>query len=968
MADSFSSPVYSGTRWSQLSAWEIKNRSAFQSAKRFRSTNGYYALSYTNTAGTNWLTPAPSSATITNSTSRVDIVYSTTGLAAGTYTGQVAITGFDSTFGFTAANSPQTFTVVMEVMELTLSTTVMTNSVMFGGNASPQSFSISNTGGGSFNYTNTSLTNWITVAPAAGALSAGVSQVITNTYPTASLGLGTHTGIVEVASTSGGGATQTVSVIMQVMDLQAPLGLTNNVMKGHSSSQTFNVANLGGGELSYTIGTNSYDWVSLSQTNGVLTNASSQTITVNYAPNLPTGVTTGFLTVASSSGGGVTQDVSLTVNVSDLWRDPGGLTNTIMPGYVPPDQSFVLVNTGAGTIDYLVASDANWVTPAPTNGALGSGQTNTITLTYGSTTNWQVGTSNATVTVFSTNGGGATQTVAIVFYVVELMPPSGVTASKGTYADKIRVTWTAVSNALGYQVWRNMASDTTTASNLVATTDTVYDDTTALQDVTYYYWLKSTNSQGVSAFSVSDTGTRSMGVPPAPTGVIASDGTYTDRVAVAWQAAQGAIGYEVWRNLAMDSNTATKISSPDPTGMSYNDISAAGVRYYYWVKSKGSNDLTSAFSAPDTGWRALSASGITASEGLRREIRITWDEVSGATRYELWRNRVEDLASAELLTNGTVIIAYRDLNVEPSIIYFYWVKAVCDLETKISGPDTGWCSGRKWDFSGDGRADAWYYSASGGRWYVVPTSNVVHTVVFGGVGMVAVPDDYDGDGKSDPAVYEESSGTWMVMMSASGYAIESAGAFGASGYTAVPGDYDGDGKADPAIYEETMGAWYALLSGSGYAMESAIGFGAPGYRAVPADYDGDGKTDPAVYQESFGNWFLMLSSSGYVPQYVHFGASGYAPVPGEYTGLGLADIAVYHEASGYWYILSGMDESEPAISVQFGAPGYAPISADYDGDGFDDVAVFYRDRHDALWYLRKSREGFQIISGREHRP
>ena len=37
--DSFSSPVYSGTRWSQLSAWEIKNRSAFQSAKRFRSTS-----------------------------------------------------------------------------------------------------------------------------------------------------------------------------------------------------------------------------------------------------------------------------------------------------------------------------------------------------------------------------------------------------------------------------------------------------------------------------------------------------------------------------------------------------------------------------------------------------------------------------------------------------------------------------------------------------------------------------------------------------------------------------------------------------------------------------------------------------------------------------------------------------------------------------------------------------------------
>jgi hypothetical protein len=37
----FRVPVYSGTRWSQLSAWETKYRSAFLSAKRFRSTTRF---------------------------------------------------------------------------------------------------------------------------------------------------------------------------------------------------------------------------------------------------------------------------------------------------------------------------------------------------------------------------------------------------------------------------------------------------------------------------------------------------------------------------------------------------------------------------------------------------------------------------------------------------------------------------------------------------------------------------------------------------------------------------------------------------------------------------------------------------------------------------------------------------------------------------------------------------------------
>ena len=635
-----------------------------------------------------------------------------------------------------------------------------------------------------------------------------------------------------------------------------------------------------------------------------------------------------------------------------------------MVGLTPTDQSFTLVNPGQAPLTYTLATNAPWVTCAdPAAGVLTGPGTNTIAVSYATATDWQAGVSNALITMVSTSDGGATQTVAVVMNVLAEIPtPTGVTASDGTYADKVRVTWTTVTNATGYQVWRNTADSTATAENLVATAAITYDDTTASPDVIYYYWVKSTNSLGISLFSASAAGCRTL---EAPTGVIASDGTYTDKVSVAWQTIPGAAIYEVWRNATLDTSTAEKISSSNLTVAAYDDtLAAGGVRYYYWVKARGTTDCVSAFSVPDTGWRALVAAGMSASDGLRREIRVTWTATEGATSYELWRNLTADIESAVRLTNGTVQ-AYRDLDVSPTVIYFYWVKAICDLGITISGPDTGWCRGGKWDFGGDGRADAWYYYAASGRWYVVPTSNVVQTTVFGGPGIVAVPEDYDGDGKTDPAIYEEQSGTWMAMLSGSGYATVSATGFGVPGYQAAVGDYDGDGKADPAVYEEITGNWMVMLSGNGYAVASATGFGAPGYQPVPEDYDGDGKTDPAVYQTSSGNWFIMLSGSGYQRQYYQFGASGYAPVPAGYNGLGYAEIAVYHEASGYWFIRLGPGEYE---AILLGAPSYSPVQADYDGDRYADEAVFYRDIHDSLWYLLESREGLRTISGRQSRP
>jgi len=98
--------------------------------------------------------------------------------------------------------------------------------------------------------------------------------------------------------------------------------------------------------------------------------------------------------------------------------------------------------------------------------------------------------------------------------------------------------------------------------------------------------------------------TKPIAPPSAPTGVSASDGTFTDRVQVSWSASTGATYYQVFRHTSNNSSSATLLSSSFPSSP-YNDTSAvAGTTYYYWIKACNSGGCSS-FSASDSGYRQV---------------------------------------------------------------------------------------------------------------------------------------------------------------------------------------------------------------------------------------------------------------------------------------------------------------------------------------------------------------------------
>jgi hypothetical protein len=272
--------------------------------------------------------------------------------------------------------------------------------------------------------------------------------------------------------------------------------------------------------------------------------------------------------------------------------------------------------------------------------------------------------------------------------------PTGVSASKATYTDHIRVTWNFVSGATTYEIWKNTSDNSGSATKIPGDQISPYDDYSGTNDTTYY-WIKAKNSCGTSSFSSSDYGYfYSCTAPPTPTGVTATKGTYSDCILIYWDYAYNT--YEVWRSTSNNSNSATKII--ERSNDFYWDYSITfGTTYYYWIKAKD-NCGTSDFSLPDYGFTPdciipSPPSGVSASKGNYTDrIHITWSSVSGATGYEVWRNTINNSSSATKKYACTnYVSSFYDYNVELNVTYYYWIKAtnICGA-SNFSLPDYGY--------------------------------------------------------------------------------------------------------------------------------------------------------------------------------------------------------------------------------------------------------------------------------------
>ena len=272
--------------------------------------------------------------------------------------------------------------------------------------------------------------------------------------------------------------------------------------------------------------------------------------------------------------------------------------------------------------------------------------------------------------------------------------PMGLSATSGTFVDRIRLAWEPVPDASGYEIWRSSTADGTYA-RIGITALPAYDDIAISPGSTYWYKVRACNRAGCSAFTDPVSGwARRTEVPLPPTGVTASQGTYADMVVLTWQASAGAQNYEVYRASAQ---TASYTLLDTVTTTRYEDLAVErNVVYWYQVRACGSAGCS--IPSHSVSGYASSATlptpkGVSATDGTEaNKVVVSWHKVDTATNYLVYRADSEN--GTYVLKAGTEATTWTDTTVKLGTTYWYKVRACTAAGCgPLSAPDSGYAGG-----------------------------------------------------------------------------------------------------------------------------------------------------------------------------------------------------------------------------------------------------------------------------------
>lgn len=409
-----------------------------------------------------------------------------------------------------------------------------------------------------------------------------------------------------------------------------------------------------------------------------------------------------YSVTASYAGNNQSSSVSVSSSVSTTYSEP----NIYFPGTGVVGNSWgnnfslSTVSTPPSAPTGVTAADGTSTANVTISWSASSGATSYSVWRGTSSSSASTTSLSSTVTTTSYSDTSATPGVVYYYWVKatgsggtsglsgsntgyrKLSVPTGVSATDGNSTANVTVTWSTVTGASHYRVYRATTSSGTKTALGSWQTGLSYADTSAVAGTTYYYFvMAAVDSSGTrpSDYSSNNTGYRgSASIPSPPAGITAADGASTASVAVTWTASSGATSYSVWRGMSSSSSAASSLSSSVATA-TYTDTTAApGVLYYYWVKAINSSG-TSGFSSGDTGYRKLTTpTGVSATTTDPSKVHVSWSSASGASYYRVSRASTSTSTKTVVSVGWQSALAFDDTTPTIGTTFYYFVEAAVD--------------------------------------------------------------------------------------------------------------------------------------------------------------------------------------------------------------------------------------------------------------------------------------------------
>ena len=390
-------------------------------------------MSFTVSSDSDWLSVSPDSGTSTGSSNPHQVSVNINGLSEGTYNGQLTIADPN------ASNSPQTVDVTLTLSTepppkfLVDKTSLEFDAVTTDPNPTSQSFTVTNSGEGTLNYTIIGDAAWFSVSPTNGT-STGNGNSHSVSIDKSSLGEGTYNGTITITDPDALNSPETVDVTLTLSTEPPPKILLDKTSlefdalttDPNPTSQSFTVTNSGEGTLNYTI-IGDEAWFSVSPTDGTSTgNDNSHSVSIDKS-SLGEGTYDGTITITDPDAlnSPETVDVTLTLSTEpppEIWVDTTSLEfDDFTTGPDPSSQSFSVKNTGEGTLNYTIIGDAAWFSVSPTDGtSTGNDNSHSVSIDKSSLGE---GTYDGTITITDPDALNSPETVDVTLTLSTEPPP-----------------------------------------------------------------------------------------------------------------------------------------------------------------------------------------------------------------------------------------------------------------------------------------------------------------------------------------------------------------------------------------------------------------------------------------------------------------------------------------------------------------------------------------------------------------
>ena len=250
--------------------------------------------------------------------------------------------------------------------------------------------------------------------------------------------------------------------------------------------------------------------------------------------------------------------------------------------------------------------------------------------------------------------------------------------SKGL-RNKITVSWEAVEDAAGYNVYYGTSSNISDATEIKGVTETTWTIDNLESGTVYYSWVKAVNGIRVSVAS----NMKSVITYPEPP-TITSASVSGNSITLNWEPVTGAAVYRIYYNTENDFDSTTATPGIQDTTYTISDLQYSTI-YYLWIASVNSSGGL-ATSTP----RYLSTEVDpfipvqNDSVGQQKAVEVNWSAVEGADSYNVYYGTSEDISAAGEPITGITATEYRIPDLQSGTVYYTWIKAV--RGTEESGP------------------------------------------------------------------------------------------------------------------------------------------------------------------------------------------------------------------------------------------------------------------------------------------